>query len=176
MLVKGGPGCCSASLLFIRLVETHSSSILFKNITLKNVVCKMAAILSQPQCLKCCGLMMPYGITDLGKVWNRQWLLSTKALHKPYCQVHYWKQTSVKSYFKFKFFLWGKRIWKCSLLPFYFGFHGSTSLSPLDKMAAFSLTIFSNAFSWMRSFIFQLEFHRDLFVRVQLTLSQHWFR
>ena len=47
---------------------------------------------------------------------------------------------------------------------------------PLDKMAAISQTIFSNAFSWMKNFVFWLQFHWRLFRRVQLTILQHWFR
>ena len=47
---------------------------------------------------------------------------------------------------------------------------------PLDKMAAFLQTIFSDTFSWMKSSIFWLKFHWSLFLRVQLTISQHWFR
>ena len=37
-------------------------------------------------------------------------------------------------------------------------------------------TRFSNAFSWMKIYEFWLRFHRILFLRVQLTISQHWFR
>ena len=48
--------------------------------------------------------------------------------------------------------------------------------SPLDKMAAISQTIFSDAFSWMKNFEFWLKFHWSLFPRAQLTISQHWFR
>ena len=44
---------------------------------------------------------------------------------------------------------------------------------PLDKMATISQTMFSDAFSWMKSFVLRLKF---LFVRVQLTITQHWFR
>ena len=47
---------------------------------------------------------------------------------------------------------------------------------PLNKMAAFLQTIFSNAFLWMKSFVFWLKFHWILFLRVQLIISQHWFR
>ena len=47
---------------------------------------------------------------------------------------------------------------------------------PLDKMAAISQTIFSDAFWWMESFVFWLKFHRSLFLNVQLTKAQHWFR
>ena len=47
---------------------------------------------------------------------------------------------------------------------------------PPDKMAAISQTIFSDALSWMKSFVFWLKFHWSLFLRVQLTIFQHWFR
>ena len=33
-----------------------------------------------------------------------------------------------------------------------------------------------DAFSWMKSFEFWLKFHLSLFLRVQLTITQHWFR
>ena len=45
-----------------------------------------------------------------------------------------------------------------------------------DKMAAISLTTLSNAFSWMTMLEFRIKFHWSLFIRVQLTISQHWFR
>ena len=37
-------------------------------------------------------------------------------------------------------------------------------------------TTFSNAFSWMKIYEFRLRFHWNLFLRVQLTIFQHWFR
>ena len=45
-----------------------------------------------------------------------------------------------------------------------------------DKMDAISQTTFSSAFSWMKMFEFRLNFHWNLFLRVQLTIFQHWFR
>ena len=45
-----------------------------------------------------------------------------------------------------------------------------------DKMAAIFQTTFSNAFYWMKLYEFRLKFHWSLFLRVQLTISQHWFR
>ena len=45
-----------------------------------------------------------------------------------------------------------------------------------DKMAAVSLTILSNTFSWMKMLEFRLRFHWSLSLRVQLTIIQHWFR
>ena len=45
-----------------------------------------------------------------------------------------------------------------------------------DKMDAISQTPFSNAFSWMKMLEYWLTFHWSLFLRLQLTISQHWFR
>ena len=52
------------------------------------------------------------------------------------------------------------------------------SFNPLRprQMAAIFQTTFSNAFSWMKMYEFRLRFHWILFPRVQLTISQHWFR
>ena len=45
-----------------------------------------------------------------------------------------------------------------------------------DKMAAISQTTLSIAFPWMKMLEFRLNFHWSLFLRVQLTIFQHWFR
>ena len=45
-----------------------------------------------------------------------------------------------------------------------------------DKMAAVSQTTLSNAFSWMKMLKFRLRFHWSLFLRLQLTINQHWLR
>ena len=45
-----------------------------------------------------------------------------------------------------------------------------------DKMDAISQTTFSSAFSWMKMFEFQSRYHWSLFLKVQLTIFQHWFR
>ena len=42
-----------------------------------------------------------------------------------------------------------------------------------DKMADYSQTTFSNAFSWMKIYEFRLIFHWILFLRVKLTIFQH---
>ena len=44
-----------------------------------------------------------------------------------------------------------------------------------NKMAAFSQTTLSNAFSWMKILEFRLRFHWSLFLWVLLTIIQHWF-
>ena len=45
-----------------------------------------------------------------------------------------------------------------------------------DKMATIFQTTLLNAFSWMKMYQFRFRFHWDLFLRVQLTIFQHWFR
>ena len=45
-----------------------------------------------------------------------------------------------------------------------------------DKMDAIAQTAFSNAFSLMKMYKFWLKLHWILFLMVQLTLFQHWFR
>ena len=47
--------------------------------------------------------------------------------------------------------------------------HDLTHL-PMDKMAAISQTIFSDAFLWMKFFLFWLKFHLSVFPKVQLTI------
>ena len=44
-----------------------------------------------------------------------------------------------------------------------------------DKMDAISQTAFWSAFSWMKIVEFRLKFHGSLFLRVQMTIFQHWF-
>ena len=51
----------------------------------------------------------------------------------------------------------------------------STHWGP-DKMAAISQTTLSITFSWMKMLELRLNFHWSLFLRVQLTIFQHWFR
>ena len=45
-----------------------------------------------------------------------------------------------------------------------------------DNMAAISQSAHSNAFPWMKIYEFRLKFHWSLFLRIQLTIFQHWFR
>ena len=46
----------------------------------------------------------------------------------------------------------------------------------VDNLAAILQTIFSDAFLWMKSFVFWLKFHWSLFLNVQLTINHHWLR
>ena len=43
-------------------------------------------------------------------------------------------------------------------------------------MAAISLTTHSNALSWIKMFKFRWKCHWSVYIRVQLTIFQHWFR
>ena len=52
----------------------------------------------------------------------------------------------------------------------------SQTYLPLDQMTAISHTPCSNAFSWKKSFVFWSQFHWSLFLNVQLTIIQQWFR
>ena len=45
-----------------------------------------------------------------------------------------------------------------------------------DIMAVIFQTTFSNAFSWIKMYEFQLRFHWSLFLSAQLKIFQHWFR
>ena len=53
--------------------------------------------------------------------------------------------------------------------------HLLTPLPP-DKMATISQIIFSDAFLWMKSFVFWLKCQWSLFLRVEMTITQHWLR
>ena len=44
------------------------------------------------------------------------------------------------------------------------------------NMADIFQTTFSTAFCWMKMYEFRLRFHWNLFLRIQLTIFQHWFR
>ena len=55
-------------------------------------------------------------------------------------------------------------------------YKGLNSSPPLDKKAAFLQTTVSSIFSWIKRVVLRFEFHWGLFLRVQLTMSQRWFR
>ena len=68
---------------------------------------------------------------------------------------------------------------KSSIRPFFnLVAHSVTHLGywGRNKMDTISQTTFWSAFSWMKMFEFWLKFHWSLFLRVRLTIFQHWFR
>ena len=48
--------------------------------------------------------------------------------------------------------------------------------SPPGQNGHHPADIISDAFSWMKSFVLWLKFHWSLFLTVQLTITQYWFR
>ena len=54
--------------------------------------------------------------------------------------------------------------------------HHALTIWGRDKMAAILRTTFSNAFSWMKMYELHLRFRWSLFLSIQLTIFQHWFR
>ena len=45
-----------------------------------------------------------------------------------------------------------------------------------EKIATIFQTMISDAFSWMKGFVFWLKFHLSLFLKVLLTITHRWFR
>ena len=96
-----------------------------------------------------CGLVMPYGNTDLDGSTLVQ-VMACCLMAPSHSLNQYWL---IISEVQWQLTHWGR-----------------------DKMAAFSQTTLSNASSWLKMLEFQLRFHWSLFLRVQLTIIQHWFR
>ena len=76
------------------------------------------------------------------------------------------RRLSLGAHFKMPSLLCGKsQMWKWECLLSHVSCldkgnsHNKLSYLPLDKMAAISQAIFSNAFSWMKSFVFWFKFH-----------------
>ena len=80
-------------------------------------------------------------------------------------------QTQFSQYFELINWLWNGSFDMLYILVVYILTHWGR-----DKMDDISQTTFSNAFSWMKMFEYRLKFHWSLFLGVQLTISQHWFR
>ena len=59
---------------------------------------------------------------------------------------------------------------------YYLVWSGLSTYWGQDRMDTIFQTICSNAFSWMKMYEFELKFHWNLFLGVQLTIFQHWFR
>ena len=87
-------------------------------------------------------------------------------------EAHPWKRTLMKFELKCETFQSRKCIWKrqvfCKtatiLFILHMLYHGGFNSSPLDKMAGISQTIFSDEFSWMKSFAFWSKFHLSFFL------------
>ena len=82
-----------------------------------------------------------------------EWFISLMKLGRHIC---IWKVLTVSSIYSIYSFI----------LPLPKYFHHLKTPLPLTKMAAISQTISSDAFSWMKSFVFRLPFHWRLFLWV----------
>ena len=65
--------------------------------------------------------------------------------------------------------------WRVKFGPMHYNTMGLTHWGR-DAIDAITQTTFSSAFYWKKMFEFRLKFHWSLFLRVQLTIFQHWFR
>ena len=95
--------------------------------------------------------------------------------------LKHWSYCSLALDYWYVYLLWFQSVVYVLSLSVYHCIQYCTILCMLthwarDKMAAILQTTFSNAFSWMKIYEFRLIFHWILFLRVQLTISQHWFR
>ena len=109
--------------------------------------------------------LIPWSLTrpwKPGKVGRSWWRHAMKTLSGPL-----WGESIGHCWLPWKILVWrGAKLHNCPLL----------SHLLLDKMASVSQTIFSDAFSWMKIFVFWLKYHWSVFLSVQLTITQHWFR
>ena len=139
----------------VNWIPRNNSYIFIQENPFENVVWKMSAILSRPQCVK-----------------------SSLCLRVAYCSA----EDKLKTYFppnslffvisngQVTSFKMSNEIWR------HFAELRVLTHWSRDKMAAISQTTLSNAFSWMKMLEFRLKFHWSLFIRVQFTIVQHWFR
>ena len=96
------------------------------------------------------------------------------------------KYTKLTKIFSYPWNQWVLKVWSISTYRFSFNtlwYQKCDNLHleilnhlPLDKLAAISQTTFSNAFSWMKIFEFQIKFHWNTFLGVWSIICQYWFR
>ena len=73
-------------------------------------------------------------------------------------------------------FIWGEFYWNTHTASMWRNDIDGLTHWGRDKMYAISQTTFWSAFSWMKMYKLPLRFHWSLFLCVQLTIFQHWFR
>ena len=122
-------------------------------------------------------LVTPYGDRDLGQHWLSLWLVAWR--HKPLPEL-------MLTYLQWgpKAFTWKKFHERCpnhqSLNELENHLTKTLLKSPrgqwVNTMDAILQMTLSNAISLMKLFEFILKYYWSLFLRVQLTVLQHWFR
>ena len=68
---------------------------------------------------------------------------------------------------------WGRQLQRNAA---YLGEYWLITYLALSNMITIPQTIFLNRFSQIKSFVFRFKFHWSLFLGVQMTMTQHWFR
>ena len=144
------------------LIEIHKISI--QENAFENIVCEMTAILSRPQCVKC------WSCTCMNLVINSFTIILTPDGARSSTGLGLIGEWNIVVP---KLLPLLKIMNMCSLLNHtYFN-----PLRPRQNGHHFTEDTFKmNAFSWMKMFEIQLKFHWSLFLRVQLTIFQHWLR
>ena len=104
-------------------------------------------------------------------------------LYLAICHIHHMDEKSQENPIKNEHIFFLNKTFSKPLSPLHEGHKNcpTNCTMPLthwsrDKMAAIFKTTLSNAFSWMKMLEFRLSFHWSLFLRVHLTIIQHWFR
>ena len=122
-------------------------------------------------CLFCPGLNMLTHHIRLGQHWFRQWLVAWQHQATPWTKANFItvRSCGIHQSAQIPSFTVRARLLFCT---------GGYELTHwgLDKMDSISQTTFSSAVSRMKMYEFRLKFHWSLFLRVQLTKFQHWFR
>ena len=103
--------------------------------------------------------------------WHHQWLLEGRP-HAPARPQDHQEQTQAHAagHVRTVYLIPYAHLLLCFILLWFLTHWGR------DKMDAISQTTISSAFSWIKISKFRLKFHWSLFLRVQLTIFQHWFR
>ena len=87
---------------------------------------------------------------------------------------HFWRKCTSHSLHKWP--AWRNPFPCRDVIMPYYSVHFILTHWGRDKMDAISQTTFSRAFSSMKIVVFWLNFHWNMFARVQLTIIQHWIR
>ena len=103
------------------------------------------------------------------------YLLSTRLMLSPVFHRRIW-MNGQRNRVKLMFTLPLQHLHSLNIKTFIWKSHKILTHRGRDKIASISQTTFSNVFSWMNVYEFRLRFHRNFFLRFELTILQNWFR
>ena len=118
----------------------------------------------------------PYGI--FGRYLIIIYILRCTVLTNLYPAVQCKVEPSAANPFRIWRLIWKAPASLAKMFCHWQGWNRKPNINTLTprQVAAIFQTIFSNAFSWMKMHKFRLRFHWILFLRIQSTIFQHWFR